>query len=219
MTCQCCLLKIAGLGKLVPVPADIGDASSPAGLFSSIEDTGFCLWERFFRRHRKKTTTATITTKPSVPPTAPLITALEDLELPEVEEPAGAGVDVDRGAVEERRMFKSLKYSYWSGRSQYVGSNFPSGHVELFMHGSVPDEFRALSSLPLRTYPHCSIPKRLGPARKTRTGFDHHTILPGTGYRELSNVLPDEDYCRGIHWYMGLPCNSRQISYQSRTYT
>ena len=74
---------------------------------------------------------------PSVPPTAPPITAPETLD-PElgVTEAVGDGVDVDRGAVEESRMFRSLKYSNWSGRSQKVGSNFPCGHVELFIHGS-----------------------------------------------------------------------------------
>jgi len=101
----------------VPVPADTGDASSPgSGLVPSTDD-GLslfdCFWVRFRlcqSRQKVKPTTATI---PSEPPIAPPITAFEGLELPleEVEFVGCSGLDVGRGAVDERRMFRSLKYS------------------------------------------------------------------------------------------------------------
>lgn len=73
---------------------------------------------------------------PSVPPTAPPMTALRLEEVLLLEPEEGDAKDVERGAVEDSNILRSLKYSYWSGRSQYVGSSLPSGHVELFMHGS-----------------------------------------------------------------------------------
>lgn len=118
------------------MPAEVGEASSPAsGLFSSIEDAeGSLARLARFRRQRRKTTSATMARNPSVPPTAPPMTALR-LELPP-EPDEGDAEDVDRGAVDDSKMLRSLKYSYWSGRSQYVGSSLPSGQVELFIHGS-----------------------------------------------------------------------------------
>lgn len=57
-----------------------------------------------------KPTTATI---PSEPPIAPPITAFDGPDLPptEVEFIGGSGLEVGRGAVDKRRMFRSLKYS------------------------------------------------------------------------------------------------------------
>lgn len=95
------------------MPAEMGDANSPAsGLFSSIEESDMSCF-RFcrFRRQRRKTTSATMARKPSVPPTAPPMTALR-LELPLEGEPEGEVDDVDRGAVDDSRMLRFLKYSY-----------------------------------------------------------------------------------------------------------
>lgn len=53
---------------------------------------------------------ATITTKPSVPPAAPPITAAEGFEpLRGADEASNDGFEVDRGAVDDSRMFRSSK--------------------------------------------------------------------------------------------------------------
>jgi hypothetical protein len=41
----------------------------------------------------------------------------------------------DAGTLEESRTLSALKYSNWSGLVMKVGSNLPTGHVELFSHG------------------------------------------------------------------------------------
>jgi hypothetical protein len=94
----------------VPVLADVGDARAlVSGLFSSI-DEAFARVASFCRQ-RRKITSPMMVRKPSVPPTAPPMTALR-LELPPPELGEGDADDVDRGAVEESRMLRSLKYSY-----------------------------------------------------------------------------------------------------------
>lgn len=118
------VLELASVGdRDIPVPADTGDASSPgSGLFSSIEDdvSPFAWpWLRRLLCQRRQKTKPTRVKIPSAPPTAPATTVLEGLELPPEEfESVGSELDVDRGAVDEMRMFRSLKYSNWSGRSQ-----------------------------------------------------------------------------------------------------
>ena len=110
------ILLLVEVAKMdIPVPAEMGDANSPAsGLFSSIEDASlFTLFSLRRLCQSRKTTAATIRTKPSEPPTAPPMTAPEGPDLPpEPDEDVGEGVDVDRGAVDESKMFRSLKYSY-----------------------------------------------------------------------------------------------------------
>lgn len=92
----------------------MGDASSPAGLFSSIgEAEGSSAGTARFRRHSRNTTIPTMARKPKVPPIAPPMTAprLEELPLPPALD-VGDVDDIDRGAVEESKMLRFLKYSY-----------------------------------------------------------------------------------------------------------
>ena len=90
--------------QCAPVPADIGDASPPAGLFSSIADAEslpVCFWGWLYLRHKRQTATMRMATNARLPTMAPAITAPEGLE------PLFGD-----GVFEASKMFKALKYSY-----------------------------------------------------------------------------------------------------------
>jgi hypothetical protein len=204
----------------VPVPAEMGDASSPAGLFSSIDEPeGSLARAARFRRQRRNTTSPTMARKPSVPPTAPPMTALRLEEPPPPEPEDGDAEDVDRGAVEDSKMLRSLKYSYWSGRSQYVGSSLPSGQVELFMHGS------SLQQPLVQSAEKCLSAVRVGHtrmselARRSRKASVHRMIHLEIDCQEQSNDQLDAGCRRDIRSYTGLPCSSPRTSCRPRTCT